>query len=114
MAGGVRSQLAPWLGGASSTPSSGAAAGGARSPLAFWMGGAGATPVPSTSTAGGPRSMLAFWMGGGAGLAGTTPAPDVLTGGRADFGRARRIRAQNEVLIAAMTALIAEGAIRCH
>ena len=59
--------------------------------------------------------MLAFWMGGAAGVAGTPPDPTpVAPGGRADFGRAGRIRAQNEFLVAAMTALIAEGAIRCH
>jgi hypothetical protein len=39
-AAGVRSMLAPWMGGASSTPAD--TSGGYRSLLAFWMGGASA------------------------------------------------------------------------
>lgn len=46
--GGVRSQLAPWQGGASSTPAVGST-GGVRSMLAFWMRGASSTAQSQTT-----------------------------------------------------------------
>lgn len=61
MAAGYRSPL-PILGlAAGSVTPAGA---GVRSLLAPWMGGACIGMAPTTST--GPRSMLAFWMGGAA------------------------------------------------
>lgn len=59
MAGGYKSLLAPWIGGASANPA--AAVGGVRSLLAPWIGGAAAS---ATAQTGGRRSLLAFWMGG--------------------------------------------------
>lgn len=48
--GGVRSQLAPWQGGASSTPAvAPSTPGGVRSMLAFWMRGASSTAQSQTT-----------------------------------------------------------------
>ncbi|MBP6514029.1 MAG: hypothetical protein KA224_02545 [Steroidobacteraceae bacterium] len=48
-------------------------AGGVRSMLAPWAGGAGAI-VPTTTT-GGPRSLLAFWIGGAGAQIEVAPPP---------------------------------------
>lgn len=50
--GGVRSLLAPWVGGASA-PSAPATQGGYRSLLGFWIGGASAGSAPTPPTPGG-------------------------------------------------------------
>lgn len=63
MAGGYKSLLAPWIGGASSNPSAAVPNGGVRSLLAAWIGGASAPPG-SPAANGGVRSLLAFWAGG--------------------------------------------------
>lgn len=62
MAGGVRSFLAQWIGGASSPPAAGKQ--GYRSLFAFWAGGASA--VSSAVAKQGYRSLFAFWAGGAA------------------------------------------------
>lgn len=73
MAAGFRSPL-PLLGlGAGAAPTTTA---GVRSMLAPWIGGAGSAGVAPTTDAG-VRSLLAFWIGG-AGTVGITPA---VTGG---------------------------------
>jgi len=70
MAAGFRSPL-PLLGlGAGAAPTTTA---GVRSMLAPWIGGAGSAGVAPTTNAG-VRSLLAFWVGG-AGTAGVTPVP---------------------------------------
>ena len=72
MAGGYRSLLGYWGGGAGATGH-----GGYRSLLAFWAGGAtGVTPTSS----GGYRSLLAFWMGGASAGAAVHGSP-----GREDY-----------------------------
>jgi hypothetical protein len=50
---GVRSMLAPWLGGAGVAGVTPETSGGYRSLLAFWVGGAGAVRAPSIGGGGG-------------------------------------------------------------
>jgi hypothetical protein len=71
---GLRSPLAPWVGGAASTPA--VSSGGPRSLLAFWLGGASSTPFVSS---GGFRSPFAFWLGGASAVPGepVEPTPEV-------------------------------------
>ena len=76
---GVRSMLAPWIGGAGVAPSGTTA--GVRSMLAPWIGGAGVAPT----TDAGVRSLLAFWVGG-AGVS-VTPEPEAIPTGGGDSAR---------------------------
>ena len=73
---GMRSLLAPWMGGAASSSAPNDA--GVRSMLAPWMGGA-AVPAPVASGAG-YTGLLAFWMGG-ASATFDTPIDHPATGG---------------------------------
>ena len=59
MAGGNRSLLAPWIGGASSAPTT---QGGLKSLLAFWAGGANS--VEPSAIQGGFKSIFGYWAGG--------------------------------------------------
>ena len=82
MAAGFRSPL-PLLGlGAGAAPTTTA---GVRSMLAPWLGGAGSAGVAPTTDAG-VRSLLAFWIGG-AGTDGIAPEPEVIPTGGGDSAR---------------------------
>lgn len=89
MAAGFRSPL-PLLGlGAGAAPTTTA---GVRSMLAPWIGGAGSAGVAPTTDAG-VRSLLAFWIGG-AGVS-VTPEPEAIpTGGGDSTRRYLRNRSQ--------------------
>lgn len=105
MSDGYHGLLAPWIGGAGNDPS--ATAVGYRGLLAPWIGGAGIAPI---TTAVGYRGMLAPWFGGVGSLAGEDVTP--ASGGQLYSGRAMRIHSQNTALIAALTAMAAQGAFQ--
>src|SRR5512147_3141637 len=61
-----------------------------RSLLAFWIGGASSTPAAAPS--GGYRSLLAFWAGGAADPGGTPPPVVVTERGLQPAGKSKRRR----------------------
>ena len=81
MAGGYRSPLAFWVGGASAPPAPAAQA-GYRGLLAPWVGGASSPSTAGVQAA--DRGLLAFWLGGSAAIAAPPvepPAPGADAGG---------------------------------
>lgn len=124
MAGGYKSLLASWIGGASANPAA-VSNGGVRSLLAPWIGGASA-PAGGSVTAGGRRAFLAFWMGGAATgivvppVRTETPSGGWEYGGKRpwhpwlDFPRLAAVVKKDEELADAVIAAVAEVADDRH
>lgn len=82
------SPLAFWMGGAGSGSAPAPTSGGIRSLLAPWLGGAGMVDAAPPANDGGYRSLLAPWIGGASGTPGAieppipTPTTRPLQGGK--------------------------------